>query len=272
MGLSGPENKTVRDFYPRPPRGGRPGWASCLSPRFHFYPRPPRGGRRGLARQGHHRRDFYPRPPRGGRLPGPNLIWQSPPYFYPRPPRGGRRHSDMFGPVPILFLSTSSARRTTRSGRLFPPPGAISIHVLREEDDGIGLLGHSPRIISIHVLREEDDRRRIYLVADFGGISIHVLREEDDQDTPALQAFDRHFYPRPPRGGRRAAHGAFRIPRGFLSTSSARRTTTKPSTALAATSFLSTSSARRTTGAGRAREMGAAFLSTSSARRTTVHI
>ena len=34
------------DFYPRPPRGGRP-WAVCILPLWaYFYPRPPRGGRR----------------------------------------------------------------------------------------------------------------------------------------------------------------------------------------------------------------------------------
>ena len=79
----------------------------------------------------------------------------------------------------------------------------ISIHVLREEDDIVGLSeNQSGYSISIHVLREEDDRRP--LGARFNGtrfqstssarrttvfsgnddkhlaISIHVLREEDD--------------------------------------------------------------------------------------------
>ena len=37
----------VRDFYPRPPRGGRPAsWTSARA-RYDFYPRPPRGGRPG---------------------------------------------------------------------------------------------------------------------------------------------------------------------------------------------------------------------------------
>ena len=37
----------VFDFYPRPPRGGRPISASVIDDRLkHFYPRPPRGGRR----------------------------------------------------------------------------------------------------------------------------------------------------------------------------------------------------------------------------------
>ena len=37
----------LRNFYPRPPRGGRPRYCTRIA-RFlaHFYPRPPRGGRR----------------------------------------------------------------------------------------------------------------------------------------------------------------------------------------------------------------------------------
>ena len=34
-----------QDFYPRPPRGGRPPTPKLLSRRRYFYPRPPRGGR-----------------------------------------------------------------------------------------------------------------------------------------------------------------------------------------------------------------------------------
>ena len=33
------------NFYPRPPRGGRPRPSAMLSPSYDFYPRPPRGGR-----------------------------------------------------------------------------------------------------------------------------------------------------------------------------------------------------------------------------------
>ncbi len=102
------------DFYPRPPRGGRPSKTSQIkSVKIYFYPRPPRGGRRILAAQctvfvrisihalreegdafpvpgGSLQGDFYPRPPRGGRP----QWWQAfclRHYFYPRPPRGGRR-------------------------------------------------------------------------------------------------------------------------------------------------------------------------------------
>ena len=40
------------DFYPRPPRGGRPEDAQGTSPLKYFYPRPPRGGRRQSRRPG----------------------------------------------------------------------------------------------------------------------------------------------------------------------------------------------------------------------------
>ena len=57
-----------------------------------------------------------------------------------------------------IFLSTSSARRTTTraDGRLYNDK--ISIHVLREEDDATErpTTYYLPEI-SIHVLREEDD-------------------------------------------------------------------------------------------------------------------
>ena len=125
----------VANFYPRPPRGGRPAsfatgsainlisihalreegdrtTSATTSCAAYFYPRPPRGGRRRGLQDHCHDLDFYPRPPRGGRLVA------APPTkpavdFYPRPPRGGRRH---------------------RSGRRKRRPG-ISIHALREEGD-----------------------------------------------------------------------------------------------------------------------------------------
>ena len=78
------------DFYPRPPRGGRPPSCSPKGSPLHFYPRPPRGGRPGPQEKGalnglisihalreegdasrapehHDTGNFYPRPPRGGR-------------------------------------------------------------------------------------------------------------------------------------------------------------------------------------------------------------
>ena len=84
-------NAPVRlDFYPRPPRGGRPGFSSLCRKISNFYPRPPRGGRHVLFSHGFSRFDFYPRPPRGGRLH--SILPRCPTdHFYPRPPRGGRQ-------------------------------------------------------------------------------------------------------------------------------------------------------------------------------------
>ena len=83
-----------RDFYPRPPRGGRPvNPCHQITPCEHFYPRPPRGGRRKSLTLLFIMHYFYPRPPRGGRLPQLCLFVNS-----------------------FLFLSTPSARRATSNG------------------------------------------------------------------------------------------------------------------------------------------------------------
>ena len=100
--------------------------------------------------------------------------------FYPRPPRGGR---------PIEWQD-------------YDNDSAISIHALREEGDrkhpGLRRAGAS---ISIHALREEGDRFHAYQRRR-NRISIHALREEGDAACPGCGFSPRHFYPRPPRGGR----------------------------------------------------------------------
>ena len=102
--------------------------------------------------------------------------------FYPRPPRGGRRYQ--FGPrkVRFAFLSTPSARRATC--------GRIRLHAVVE-------FLSTP---SARRATEKDELLNFHLV-----ISIHALREEGDfpGDPPGRER-RRHFYPRPPRGGRRA--------------------------------------------------------------------
>src|SRR5699024_6681996 len=141
-------------------------------------------------------------------------------------------------------------------------------------------------------LREEDDGPRYAARWAGAHISIHVLREEDD--TPPERPFGgwKHFYPRPPRGGRPKRYFSGARGKYFLSTSSARRTTADGSyviniyiisihvlreeddSAHSSVSpslwlFLSTSSARRTTWFGPHGLSSGRFLSTSSARRTT---
>ena len=61
---------------------------------------------------------------------------------------------------------------------------------------------------------------------------------------PVYRINKKHFYPRPPRGGRHAHVGVCHLISGFLSTPSARRVTQK----LHIGRFLSTPSARRATG------------------------
>ena len=48
---TGMQSRTFRNFYPRPPRGGRPTTARGWIPLKHFYPRPPRGGRQQKQRE-----------------------------------------------------------------------------------------------------------------------------------------------------------------------------------------------------------------------------
>ena len=126
----------LNDFYPRPPRGGRPSASPSTARRSGFLSTP--SARRAtselpqLALVGaisiHALREegdmfhlfitlvtsyFYPRPPRGGRRKPlrPHDCHRHD--FYPRPPRGGR---------------PPTARHS-------PGLGTISIHALREEGD-----------------------------------------------------------------------------------------------------------------------------------------
>ena len=83
-------------------------------------------------------------------------------------------------PLIALFLSTPSARRATAVCDLRVVHLAISIHALREEGDLVELAHQGARRL----------------------ISIHALREEGDEPCRALRPPQKHFYPRPPRGGR----------------------------------------------------------------------
>ena len=180
---------TTSDFYPRPPRGGRPETVAMRLELSLFLSTPSARRATGqyepfrayaqisihalreegdrlseyFSREGP---DFYPRPPRGGR-PGGYLItiyiFRN---FYPRPPRGGRHLPPKYQAQAVKFLSTPSARRATGGVVDGVGPGGISIHALREEGDLI-------------------DRR----VWGAGKISIHALREEGDTSPPRLTAW-----------------------------------------------------------------------------------
>ena len=101
-----------KNFYPRPPRGGRPATTSPHGSRSYFYPRPPRGGRPFLIAS-RMRSSVFLSTPSARRATAPLILiggnimisihalreegdhWptsRSRPSmnFYPRPPRGGR--------------------------------------------------------------------------------------------------------------------------------------------------------------------------------------
>ena len=101
-------------------------------------------------------------------------------HFNPRPPCGGRRRVS-FGRLFHAYFNP----HPPCGGRLGQPDGranavAISIHVLRAEDDTIS---RSPGSMST--------------------ISIHVLRAEDDPGSGCNICSYPNFNPRPPCGGRR---------------------------------------------------------------------
>ena len=110
----------------------------------------------------------------------PSKNGQTGGYFYPRPPRGGRqlRKPQWIGVA--KFLSTPSARRATNLTTI---------------------------------------RSRLFL------ISIHALREEGDDFDAFATLSTVYFYPRPPRGGRPGQSGLMLLSKKFLSTPSARRAT-----------------------------------------------
>ena len=192
----------TQNFYPRPPRGGRPHSSTVRLSGGAFLSTPSARRATVPARFWHQfQENFYPRPPRGGRRSA-LASGRGTAYFYPRPPRGGRR-------------SIVDAKAVSEK---------ISIHALREEGDHEKPEHRRHQAISIHALREEGDHRpsvRRQPLANFyprpprGGrlagcfvcclsaeISIHALREEGDYSFAICLSSFAYFYPRPPRGGR----------------------------------------------------------------------
>ncbi len=102
-------------------------------------------------------------------------------------------------------------------------------------------------IISIHALREEGDAEPDGPESPTDQISIHALREEGDRSQILRGILPRHFYPRPPRGGRQFRAESCTSPEKFLSTPSARRATLTANGYDEYHIFLSTPSARRAT-------------------------
>ena len=175
---------TLENFYPRPPRGGRPSWRSSESGSTSFLSTP--SARRATrARSCACRCDtisIHALREEGDR--GPAAAADGHLHFYPRPPRGGRPAAAPLLMASVRFLSTPSARRATANIGEQAILNKISIHALREEGDpSISSDRHSrfnfyprpprggrrpadsccrsKRSISIHALREEGDAAQV---------------------------------------------------------------------------------------------------------------
>ena len=192
--------------------------------------------------------DFNPRPPRGGRqcdnhapeapetisihaLRGESddgLQRSRPPtgYFNPRPPRGGRRGACAASARGGLFQSTPSARRATRRLTSWGGVLKISIHALREEDDGLYRHGQNRAIRNFNPRPPRGGRHYDWIVVQQGNpfqSTPSARRATIPRRKPAQAA--RNFNPRPPRGGRHSYKDSSIHTYLFQSTPSARRAT-----------------------------------------------
>ena len=154
--------------------------------RYDFYPRPPRGGRPGQRHCADHLQNFYPRPPRGGR-PASVLPWVHASRFLSTP--SARRATCPLEPacadtcISIHALREEGDRnrcfRADRSADFYPRPP-------RGGRPRAAIGGDKQKEISIHALREEGD------VTDLGQIklpyriSIHDMEALFGQDRKSV--------------------------------------------------------------------------------------
>ena len=195
---------SVRYFYPRPPRGGRPGKVCWEQSKItYFYPRPPRGGRLGRIWTASFTTRFLSTPSARRATPSTASRLLRVSDFYPRPPRGGRQRSIGNGEAQSI----------------------ISIHALREEGDANGMR-RTRRHTNFYPRPPRGGRPScVPPCAALSLISIHALREEGDRKPRRTSHTQKNFYPRPPRGGRRRNRCLVHPNSRFLSTPSARRAT-----------------------------------------------
>ena len=191
-----------------------------------FYPHPPRGGRPAPAASGSRSsRYFYPHPPRGGRPSFSMLPALAKMSFLPTP---SARRATLRRPGVQLGLGISThTLREEGDGQggnvdfLFQ----ISTHTLREEGDSNppqmpnsqpNFYPHPPRggrqapactWLTCTLFLPTPSARRA-TPADMAGlmrtvlISTHTLREEGDPLSGIFSPHLGYFYPHPPRGGR----------------------------------------------------------------------
>ena len=198
-----PESSPGRNFYPRPPRGGRRsptvfGWGVFL-----FLSTPSARRATPMSRSICARRSKFLSTPSARRA---TLYNHRHAHCCQISIHALREEGDQQA-APVVstadkFLSTPSARRATIPSRQGLQGQGISIHALREEGDA-----------AVNDLLQRHN------------ISIHALREEGDPFRHRSERVKEDFYPRPPRGGRHQTTLTAEMYRKFLSTPSARRAT-----------------------------------------------
>ena len=177
----------------------------------------------------HFSRYFYPRPPRGGRRLM-LFVFRAVTLFLSTP--SARRATGQGHQLRGCHrISIHALREEGDGGRNgFRAFQSISIHALREEGDEITLLSQErvkyfyprpprggrpgaysalfrPQNISIHALREEGDSFQVSTVVDgVVFLSTPSARRATGRPPPVQECY-RHFYPRPPRGGRQSGDG-----------------------------------------------------------------
>ena len=290
----GPDRAGGRDFYPRPPRGGRP----------LLHPTDLVAGNISI----HALREE-------GDVNLPASCVQSLQFLSTPSARRATNFAHITNDDD-LFLSTPSARRATESKDDAPENPAISIHALREEGDtadgtvtiqNYDFYPRPPRggrqdALSCTVSCEEFLSTPSARRATSNGVQQFAYYNKEFLSTPSARRATlemlmsahpvTHFYPRPPRGGRPLESQPLSDAAQFLSTPSARRATPRCTAATACPSisihalreegdqsgavtiaavlgFLSTPSARRATAPVPHGLPFPPFLSTPSARRAT---
>ena len=199
-----PSFGSMENFYPRPPRGGRPvfraRYAAAIPISIH------------ALREEGDRRDSFTELDNGGFLSTPSARRATNVFLRRDIPskisihalrEEGDVRKEPCQMASTKFLSTPSARRATHDLPRHLPAVPISIHALREEGDC-----RDPEELNTgDIFLSTPSARRATVDADL---------------TTSLSS---NFYPRPPRGGRPSRFGSPLTHSGFLSTPSARRAT-----------------------------------------------
>ena len=173
------------NFYPRPPRGGRPGFSQSTIRRRVFLSTP--SARRATTDKEVEDIELTIISIHALREEGDScavLPMVVPLYFYPRPPRGGRQTYTEYMNLMNEFLSTPSARRATETAGDKTPAIFISIHALREEGDVAGLHLYKTDDLFLSTPSARRATKEIYAQGKDADISIHALREEGDKILP----------------------------------------------------------------------------------------